>query len=86
MSDFFDALVRQPMIDAIEGGQTASGYLVLPNGDTYGWGFLSGEARSTNRVPSKASGRRGTRRNWKRKHPPGWFERLLGFEGATVRR
>lgn len=24
------------------------------------------------RVPSKAAGRKGTRRAWKRKHPPGW--------------
>lgn len=24
------------------------------------------------RVPSKADGRRGTRREWKRRHPPGW--------------
>jgi hypothetical protein len=25
------------------------------------------------RVPSKAAGRKGTRRAWKRAHPPGWI-------------
>jgi hypothetical protein len=28
---------------------------------------------NTNRVPSKAKGRKGTRRAWKRAHPPGWL-------------
>ena len=30
-----------------------------------------------NRVPSKAAGRVGTRRAWKRAHPPGWLFRLF---------
>ncbi len=39
---------------------------------------LNGQARTSNpnRVPSKAAGRVGTRRAWKRAHPPGWWDRL----------
>lgn len=29
-----------------------------------------------NRVPSKAAGRKGTRRDYKRTHPPGWQAKL----------
>lgn len=38
---------------------------------------INGPLINPNRVPSKAAGRRGTRRAWKRAHPPGWFERLF---------
>ncbi len=41
--------------------------------------FFGGSQRfNMNRVPSKADGRKGTRRAWKRAHPPGWAYRMLG--------
>lgn len=74
----YDTLIRQPMMKAIREGQTAGGYAMLPNGEIYQWGTLAGPLLDTNRVPSKVSGRRGTRRAWKRKHPPGWLFRMMG--------
>jgi len=38
----------------------------------YRLGALQGRVGNGNRVPSKKAGRRGTRRAWKRAHPPGW--------------
>ena len=42
-------------------------------------GALQGAITNPNRVPSKAAGRKGTRRAWKRAHPPGWSNRLFAF-------
>jgi hypothetical protein len=39
----------------------------------------------TNRVPSKAAGRKGTRRAWKRAHPPGWFHKLFAQPQRPLR-
>lgn len=66
-------LIIAPAQEAMANGQSAGGSVVLPNGSIYRWGVLAGPVINTNRVPSKASGRRGTRKAWKRKHPPGWF-------------
>jgi len=39
---------------------------------------------NTNRVPSKRAGRKGTRRAWKRAHPPGVFCLGLAFSGGRM--
>lgn len=40
-------------------------------------GALQGKL-NTNRVPSKKAGRKGTRKAWKRAHPPGRLARFFG--------
>ncbi len=46
---------------------------------------LRGPIGNPNRVPSKKRGRRGTRRAWKRAHPPGAMLKYFEVFDARVR-
>lgn len=59
----------------------------------YRFGVIQGKIINTNRVPSKAAGRKGTRRAWKRAHPPGrdfaglllaYFADALGLPAEAI--
>ncbi len=48
-------------------------------------GALQGRMGNPNRVPSKKDGRKGTRRAWKRAHPPGWlYKTFIGEIAADL--
>lgn len=48
-------------------------------------GAMHGKLENPNRVPSKKMGRKGTRRAWKRAHPPGWSRCIWNYFDIPVR-